>query len=508
MEGEDIVKTSKPHRKAEPEEGFDMTSLSPEETGLPFAGTLGVTPARYAEYMEITGNRTSRVELIVSPSVATMRTRLESLRPWLESVLQCPWSETLSLDVRDGWDPPILPDVLPGASVGPESEACILPNPSRWELAPGCNPHLQIRRYTRRSSGGPRAARWKSVWGDAPVALWFASLTHPIVTVNLSYVAEAGSDSPEERTSQWLLLNPADAAAALRLLQDCAAVAKKTVHVQSGPDLTLTADDYCWERLILDPATARFVRDDYEGFLRREEWFRSRGLPFRRGYLFYGPPGNGKTSAIRVMAAHPAVAAFVVDLSAKHLEDEDLTAVFADAVEQGPSLVILEDLDRFFELPVGSRRVSLQHLLNCLDGLANGDGLIVVATANNISQFDRALVRRPGRFDRVIEFGLPKEEERREFLRRRLSGILSADSVIRLARQTSGFSFAQMKEAHVIAGQLAFDRGEEITAADLGNAVNQVKVGLAGLKQSISGNCIGFAEPAPAAPEVVNLAEG
>ena len=152
MEGENTVKKSKTRRKADPEDGVDMTSLSPEETGLPFAGTLGVTPARYAEYMEITGNRTSRVELIVSPSVATMRTHLESLRPWLESVLPCPWSETLSLDFRDGCDPPILPDVLPGASVGPESEACILPKPSRWELAPGCNPHLQIRRYTRRSS--------------------------------------------------------------------------------------------------------------------------------------------------------------------------------------------------------------------------------------------------------------------------------------------------------------------------------------------------------------------
>ena len=100
-------------------------------------------------------------------------------------------------------------------------------------------------------------------------------------------------------------------------------------------------------------------------------------------------------------------------------------------------------------------------------------------------------MRRPGRFDRVIEFGLPAEEERREYLRRRLGGILTPDDVIRLARQTTGFSFAQMKEAHVIAGQLAFDRVNEITAVDLGNAVTQVKVGLAGLKQSFSG-CVGF----------------
>ena len=153
-----------------------------------------------------------------------------------------------------------------------------------------------------------------------------------------------------ENVAVALLLNPADAAATLRLLQDCMAAAKKKVHVCAGPDLTLTADDYCWDRIILNPVTARFVRDDYEGFLQREEWFRTNGLPFRRGYLFYGPPGNGKTRAIRVMAAHPAVAAFAVDLCNRRMDDEELTGVLADAVEQGPSLVILEDLDRYFDL--------------------------------------------------------------------------------------------------------------------------------------------------------------
>jgi len=450
--------------------------------------------------MEISGNQPGLLDLKFSPSVAAMRTRLAPLRPWLEAVLGCPWAETLSLDVWDGWDPPILPDVLPGVPARPEGEGCTLPTPSRWELAPGCNPHLKLRRYSRRSGGGPRASRWKSAWGDTPVAMWFAGLTYPIVTVNLSSVSGGASDCPEERTSQWLLLNPAEVTAALGLLQDCKASAKKTVHVRTGPDMTLSADDYRWDRLVLDPATARFVRDDYEGFLQREEWFRSRDLPFRRGYLCYGPPGNGKTSAVRVMAAHPAVAAFAVDLSSPHMDDSDLTAVFADAVEQGPSLVILEDLDRFFDRPSSPRGVSLQQLLNCLDGLAHGNGLVVVATANDISQLDAALVRRPGRFDRVVEFGLPKDGERREFFRRRLGDILSADCVSSLARQSNGFSFAQMKEAHVIAGQLAYERGGEIAPADLVDAVSQVKAGLVCLKHSINGSSIGFAVPEQTVP--------
>jgi hypothetical protein len=97
--------------------------------------------------MGISANRTRPLELRFSPSVAMMRAGLEALRPWLESVLGCPWSTTLSLDISDGWDPPILSDVLPGVSVRSKGELRRPPKPIRWQLAPGCNPHLEILAY-------------------------------------------------------------------------------------------------------------------------------------------------------------------------------------------------------------------------------------------------------------------------------------------------------------------------------------------------------------------------
>jgi SpoVK/Ycf46/Vps4 family AAA+-type ATPase len=81
--------------------------------------------------------------------------------------------------------------------------------------------------------------------------------------------------------------------------------------------------------------------------------------------------------------------------------------------------VLLEDLDRAFPNPGEMRSsISVQPLLNCLDGVATGEGIIVVATANEPAILDPAILRRPGRFDRVVHFPNPTPELRREYFRR------------------------------------------------------------------------------------------
>ena len=163
------------------------------------------------------------------------------------------------------------------------------------------------------------------------------------------------------------------------------------------------------------------LRKDFELFFERENWFRQYDLPFRRGYLFYGPPGNGKTTAIRIMASHPAVTAYSIDFYDERADNDAMNALFEAARRAAPSLVIFEDLDRVFgagkntERPV---RISLQHFLNCLDGIGSQDGLIVVATTNHPDALDQAILRRPGRFDRVIPFRAPNEQLREQYFHR------------------------------------------------------------------------------------------
>src|SRR5439155_1165690 len=104
---------------------------------------------------------------------------------------------------------------------------------------------------------------------------------------------------------------------------------------------------YNWDSVLLDPSLNEMVRDDYETFWDSEAWFHSRNLPYKRGFLLYGPPGNGKTTAARIMACHPQVSAFSIELK-EQLPNEALSDLFQAAEDRAPALIILEDLDRTF----------------------------------------------------------------------------------------------------------------------------------------------------------------
>src|ERR1039457_7230410 len=99
----------------------------------------------------------------------------------------------------------------------------------------------------------------------------------------------------------------------------------------------------------------------------------------------------------------------------------DVLRLFEKAGENTPALVILEDLDRAFPTEgkrTKERTVSFQTLLNCLDGVGSKDGVIVVATANDPTCLDAAILKRPGRFDRVVQFRNPDPDLRRQYYRK------------------------------------------------------------------------------------------
>ena len=135
-------------------------------------------------------------------------------------------------------------------------------------------------------------------------------------------------------------------------------------------------------------------------------------------YLFWGPPGNGKSATIRVMAAHPHIQPYTLDLSDTEEKSASVLLLFEKAATNAPALVIIEDLDRAFPTEgkrTRERHVSFQTLLNCLDGVASRDGVLVVATANDPTCLDPAILKRPGRFDRVVQFRNPDAHLRREY---------------------------------------------------------------------------------------------
>ena len=226
---------------------------------------------------------------------------------------------------------------------------------------------------------------------------------------------------------------------------------------------------------MLDSSITSLLKDDFGSFFEREPWFRKMRLPFRRGYLLHGPPGNGKSTAIRAMLTSAGLTAYTLRLFDSRTEDADIDRVFERAVSHAPAMILLEDLDRAFPRAGESRsKVSLQQLLNCLDGVATGEGIVTVATANEPTILDPAILRRPGRFDRVVHFPNPSSALRHEYFCRMHDKFVAAnlDSVV---SDSEGFSFAQLREAYIMAGQPAFEANREILVKDLSSGVRSLR---------------------------------
>ncbi|MGB9611146.1 MAG: AAA family ATPase, partial [Bryobacteraceae bacterium] len=119
--------------------------------------------------------------------------------------------------------------------------------------------------------------------------------------------------------------------------------------------------------------------------------------------------------------------------------------------------------------------ITLSHLMNSLDGLSTAEGVIVVATANDAGLLDDAILRRPGRFDRVVEFRNPGSELRARFIRKSLRNGCPEKDLDDMVRLSAGFSFAQLREAYVLAGQLAYEQGRDVAADDMHQALRLMR---------------------------------
>jgi DNA polymerase III delta prime subunit len=326
-------------------------------------------------------------------------------------------------------------------------------------------------------------------WADCPIALRIRrqEFEFGIVAINVSYHSGPGSDL--ESTSRLIVAQREYASEVMRLLEELDRRDNKPrLHVVGSSNNRIVSCQ--WDDLVLDHKIRSLLKDDFESFFEREAWFRENKLPFRRGYLLHGPPGNGKSTAVRAMMTSRGLTAYTTRLFDSQVDDSDLDHLFELAVKNRPSMVLLEDLDRAFpKTGVTKSRVSLQQLLNNLDGVGTGEGVIVVATANEPTILDPAILRRPGRFDRVVHFPNPSIELRQQYLQQLNPG-LPARQLKLSVKESEGLSFAQLREVHIIAGQRAFERKGEIGEADLLLAIHALRQST--LTASRRGNAAGF----------------
>jgi hypothetical protein len=323
---------------------------------------------------------------------------------------------------------------------------------------------------------------WCGTLRNGLVILRLRHLRFPVALCLYDAVEAMGHGGFKSEDKQAVLVHPDDIAAFLRMLFAWTTRGRKRVRVFGGDDFFLQPDAYSWDDVLLDPQLTALVRRDFEHFLQRRAWFATRRVPWRRGYLLHGPPGNGKTSVVRAMACHPEVSAFTINFASDYVDDSSVSKLFAEASRHTPGLVILEELDRAF-LPEKKCDCTLPHLLNTLDGVGNAEGVIVVASANHPEDLDAAILKRPGRFDRVVHFGPPALELRQQYLERQCPDLAAAD-LVPIAAASERMSFAQLREVWLLANQLSYESAEELAVRHLERALAQMRAEQSGLARS------------------------
>lgn len=252
----------------------------------------------------------------------------------------------------------------------------------------------------------------------------------------------------------------------------------------SKPDNKITLDD-----VALTDRTRMLIRQNTVDLLLDWQRYKDWKIPLTRGLLLHGPPGNGKTMIGRALAGIEL--ATFIQVNPENLTDGGFKPLFKMARRLAPTILFFEDLDfvaghKFREY--GSAR--LAELLVQMDGLERNDGLIVIATTNELEMLDPAIKGRPNRFDVVIEIGPPKFEARLAILEKQLTELASAEVIEAAAELTDGLSGAQVKETAIHACQMAIQVG--LRPGQLG--VNQVQTAVDSLYRIRRCRNVGFGD--------------
>lgn len=236
---------------------------------------------------------------------------------------------------------------------------------------------------------------------------------------------------------------------------------------QKSADLFESIQKASWKDVILEKSMKEQIIADVDDFFGSKDTYEKLKVPWKRGVIYYGPPGNGKTISIKAMMhalyerkdAVPTL--YVKSLTSFFGPEDSINQIFALARRTAPCYLVFEDLDSVVSDNVRS------YFLNAVDGIAKNDGIFMVGSTNHLDRLDPGIAKRPSRFDRKYLFPNPNEQERvayMQYWQKKLSDNEELEFPDKLApaaaKITNGFSFAYLQEA-MIASLLAIAREKD-----------------------------------------------
>ena len=197
------------------------------------------------------------------------------------------------------------------------------------------------------------------------------------------------------------------------------------------------------------------IREMVELPMRHPELFDKIGVEAPKGVLLYGPPGTGKTLLAKAVAGETN--AHFISLSGpeimgKHYgeSEERIREIFSQAEENSPSIIFIDEIDSIApkrdEVSGELEKRIVSQLLTLMDGMKSRGKVVVIAATNRPDSIDPAL-RRPGRFDREIEIGIPDNDGRLDILSIHTRGMPINEKVNlkQISKTTHGFVGADLE---------------------------------------------------------------
>ena len=225
---------------------------------------------------------------------------------------------------------------------------------------------------------------------------------------------------------------------------------------QKNKQLFTAVKNSSWDDVILDPTMKETLIADVQNFFDSRDLYEEYAVPWKRGIIFHGTPGCGKTISIKALMNSlqrrdpPVASLYVKSFKAKPGEEYSIREIFRMARIMAPCLLVFEDLDSLVKEKIRS------YFLNEVDGLEDNNGILMIGSTNHLDRLDPGISKRPSRFDRKYHYKLPGHRERvlyAEYWKKKLEKNSNVDFDPKIcdvvSQLTDGFSFAYLKELFV-----------------------------------------------------------